>query len=198
MTTDFDRFVGRVMRTGGLDTTDARRAIFATMRALGEVLDAPIVAMLRSEVPHPMALMMLANAPRHRPSTLFSRVAAHEGRSIGTAKEHAETVCRALARILDHDLLVRIGKDLSRRDLFEVPSWPDVPPHGIPEPPRAESHTLATGKPGYAHPISEAKPSDTAHRHSVVRSDNPHGDVKLSSTKGTIQERQHETLSTKH
>jgi uncharacterized protein (DUF2267 family) len=196
MSIDFDRFVGHVMRAGGLDAADARRAIFATIRALGDVLDQPIAMALRAELPRPMALMMLANAPRHRPSAFFSRVAAHEGRSLGTAKEHAETICRILGAVLADDLVIRIGKDLGNRALFESPSWPEVPPHGLPSEPPA-SHTLATGKPGYAHPIAESKPPETAHRHSVARSENPHGDVKLSSTRGTIQERVHETLTTR-
>ncbi|MBX3231426.1 MAG: hypothetical protein KIT84_10810 [Labilithrix sp.] len=55
-------------------------------------------------------------------------------------------------------------------------------------------HTLATGRPGSRHPISEARHAG-AHAESVVRSDNPHGDMKLSSARGTTQEREHEDLA---
>jgi uncharacterized protein (DUF2267 family) len=116
-----DAFVGRVMRTGKLDQRDAYRATYATIRALGEVLDEPLGRALHAALPHRMALMILANAPRRKPSDFVSRVCAHEGRSLGTAKEHCEIVCRVLGQTLDWDLVVRMGKDLKRPDLFESP-----------------------------------------------------------------------------
>jgi uncharacterized protein (DUF2267 family) len=192
----FDSFLGRVMRTGGLGAKDAHRATFATLRALGEVLDEPIVLAMRAALPHKMGNMFLANAPRHPPSELYARVASHEERSLGISKEHAETVCRILGTVLDQDLLTRIGKDIGRPELFESRPWSDVPPYGIQEPPRAEKHTLATGKPGYEHPIAEAAVVD-AHLHSVARSEDPHADTKLSSASGLTQERTHQTLTTK-
>jgi hypothetical protein len=36
------------------------------------------------------------------------------------------------------------------------------------------------------------------HSHSVAANDNPHGDTKLSSSRGTTQEREHETLAEGH
>jgi hypothetical protein len=57
--------------------------------------------------------------------------------------------------------------------------------------------TLAEGRPGSHHPLSEARP-ERAHSHSVVRADNPHGDTKLSSAVGFTQEREQETLAAGH
>jgi hypothetical protein len=50
-------------------------------------------------------------------------------------------------------------------------------------------HTLADGRPGSRHPLSEARP-ERAQTDSVVRADNPHGDTKLSSATGLTQERE--------
>ena len=73
----------------------------------------------RTALPRKMGLMMLANAPHRRPVDFYSRVSAHEGRSLGTAKEHAEIVCSVLGKAVDWDLIARMGKDLQRPDLFE-------------------------------------------------------------------------------
>jgi uncharacterized protein (DUF2267 family) len=56
-------------------------------------------------------------------------------------------------------------------------------------------HTLADGRPGSRHPISEAS-GDRSQSESVVRADNPHADSKLSSATGLLQEREHESLAT--
>jgi hypothetical protein len=45
-------------------------------------------------------------------------------------------------------------------------------------------HTLATGRPGSRHPLSEAAPS-AGQSDSVVANGNPHGDRKLSSAPDT-------------
>lgn len=128
----FDQFLGHVMKLGSLDAKDAHRATFATIRTLGEVLDEPIAKALRDALPHRMGLMMLANAPKRRPRDFYERASLHEGRSIGTAKEHAEVVCRVLGDVLDEELVLRMGKDLHRADLFEHrPVYVPIPPYGV-------------------------------------------------------------------
>jgi hypothetical protein len=64
----------------------------------------------------------------------------------------------------------------------------------VPAPPGA-GMTLATGRPGSQHPVSEAHP-ETAQERSVVNAENPHAETKLSSSRGTTQERRAETLAT--
>lgn len=54
--------------------------------------------------------------------------------------------------------------------------------------------TLATGRPGSLHPLSEGRP-DQGHSHSVARSASPHEDTKLSTSRGSTQERLGETLA---
>jgi hypothetical protein len=55
--------------------------------------------------------------------------------------------------------------------------------------------TLATGRPGSRHPLSESPPP-AGHTHSAARSDDPHAETKLSSARGLTQERHDESLST--
>ena len=53
--------------------------------------------------------------------------------------------------------------------------------------------TLAEGRAGSRQPVSEEHVDRT--QHDSVASHNPHGDVKISSATGTMQEREHETLA---
>jgi hypothetical protein len=57
--------------------------------------------------------------------------------------------------------------------------------------------TLAEGRPGSRHPLSEAR-SDRSQSESVVATENPHADTKLSSAHGLTQEREGESLATGH
>lgn len=191
----YDELIGKVMRRGRFDADVAHKAAFATVRALGEVLDPAIAATLKRELPERLGHAVLLGARRREPVELWARVAAHEGGSIGAAKERGEVVCRALAEILHDDLVLRMGRDLGQPELF---AWArdvaDVPPYGAGAAPLSE-HTLAGGKPGSAHPVSESRP-ELAHAHSVARSADPHADTKLSSARGLTQERDAETLTT--
>jgi uncharacterized protein (DUF2267 family) len=121
------------------------------------------------------------------------------------AVEQVQVVCRALAELLQPPELERLKRHLPRiAPLLEVPAAadpPSAPRHRRPEPP---DHTLAGGKPGSSRPLSEAGPSeraissaipDRAHTHSIARSDDPHGDTKLSSARGFTQEREGRSLA---
>jgi uncharacterized protein (DUF2267 family) len=90
-----------------------------------------------------------------------------------TAGEHRElvaSVCRVLAEELSNEAIDALTRSLPPGIAkLLVPSSPDVP--------RAS----------------------TLHRHSAsVAHPNPHGETKLSSTEGTTQEREHETLAEGH
>jgi hypothetical protein len=56
-------------------------------------------------------------------------------------------------------------------------------------------HTLAEGRPGSRRPLAEARPP-AGQADSVARTDNPHGDTKLSSARGLTQEREKESIAT--
>ncbi len=103
-------------------------------------------------------------------SDILTRIAAYKRQEIEAAKE-------------------RTDPDQMEDRAFAVPK-----PRGFMA---ASRGTLAEGRPGSAHPLSEARP-ERAQSQSVARADNPHGDTKLSSATGLTQEREGETLATGH
>jgi hypothetical protein len=129
---------------------------------------------------------------------LIDRVAAREALSHGRAKEAVESVLRSLSELLDDETSARMrkhlpaGLDATFTPRAESALEPSAPaPRALHTTPRA---TLATGRPGSLHPLSEARP-ERAHTHSIARSTDPHGDTKISSARGLTQERLHETLA---
>jgi hypothetical protein len=151
----------------------------------------------------PAALRARTDAEIARPSeslhAFYERVAAREGLAIGTAVEHAQCVCRALAELLDDDTRARLARALPdaldallARPEAPAPRPPHTAHHSPPSP-----HDLAAGRPGSRQPLADAAPH-SAHTHSLARSDAPHADTKLSSSSGTTQEREAETLAQGH
>ncbi|HEU4729833.1 MAG TPA: hypothetical protein VFT22_18180, partial [Kofleriaceae bacterium] len=69
----------------------------------------------------------------------------------------------------------------SESELLPPPAW------------QRPRETLAGGRPGSHHPVSEAH-GPGAHTDSIA-ADNPHSATKLSSSSGTTQERHHETIA---
>lgn len=116
---------------------------------------------------------------------LYERVARDASVDIGAARELTQIVCGAMT-IDASRLPPDVAALFERRDIGSG----EPPPHKA-----LHGHTLATGKPGSAHPLSEAK-AERAQSHSVVREDNPHGDTKLSSASGLSQEDAAESLAT--
>jgi hypothetical protein len=126
-----------------------------------------------------------------------ARVAGREHVRPGFAVEHTGVVCQALAEALSEAVLHRLHEDLpAPLGALFTPREP-VRRFEYVHLDSAHHSTLAEGRPGGRHPVSEARP-ERAHTHSVARSDNPHGDTKLSSASGLTQEREHSTLATGH
>ncbi len=129
---------------------------------------------------------------------LYRRVAARFGVDVGRAVEVTKLACAAVAHGVDEDLVAALRRHLpaSIGELFvDRPHEADrpLPEHRERPLPGGEGRTLATGKAGSHHPVSESAPG---HRDSVARSSDPHGDSKLSSSRGLLQERNRETLAT--
>jgi uncharacterized protein (DUF2267 family) len=183
---------------GVTDGESAQRIVRATMSVLLEQLAPADRAWLVSLVADDAEEVGTAGAERPVEGLrdFFARVAAREGEQLGFATEHAQSVCRAVALLLEDDALHRLTSRLPDTlvALFARPEWSAPPPH---DRPRGAHHTLAEGRSGSSRPLSEAAPS-RAHRESVARSDNPHADTKLSSNRGTTQEREAETLADAH
>ncbi len=112
---------------------------------------------------------------------------------MGRAREEAIVVCRVVAEAVGEDIARRVRLELPDEigELFTIPE-PIAKPERVHLDP--ERRTLAEGHGGGTRPLYAARP-DHAHTQSVARSDNPHGDTKLSSATGLTQEREEETLA---
>lgn len=197
-----DDLLERVARLTGVrleDDTTVERALVAT---LGELLaELPEVdrRALAAVLPHEY---LTSRAHALSEGSPVQRVASRAALPRGLAREETAAVLRVLLDALSDEARTRLVRHLEPelRTLIQSTDAAHVehvaPPvrpaaHPAPAQPRA---TLASGHPGSDHPLSEARP-DVAHRHSVARSDEPHANTKLSSARGTTQERLHETLS---
>jgi uncharacterized protein (DUF2267 family) len=184
-----EEFVARVRELSGFaDREEAERAIAATLATLGERLVDTEVHALAGELPRPLAAALERGvyAGDFDLTELYDRVCRREGVEPSFGVEHAQIVCRVLAEQLGEDARTRLRKELppSIADLFRRP-----PAASPPEPvvhdrgPHTKPSTLASGRPGSTHPLSEGS-FDRAQAHSVAREKNPHGDTKLSSARG--------------
>ena len=188
-----------VMRRGGLaQRSDAERAVRATLTTLGERLTREEAQAVATALPSSWAgwLLDAGYDGDFDAAELYERVRRREGTSAGFAREHAQVVVRALGDRLADETRRRLEQALPG-EVAELLRPAEV---GAP-PPHAEArhaprlNTLATGRPGSAHPLSEARPPE-GQSHSVVREDNPHGESKLSSARGLTQERLGDSLAT--
>ena len=125
----------------------------------------------------------------------YARVAAREGVELGLAREHAQSCCRALAEAFGDEsrrhLVTRLSDDMAQ--LFDLPQEGEHHEVGAHHAGQQRS-TLSEGNPRSRNPISGAEPK-SAQQESVARSENPHAETKLSSSHGTTQEREDETLA---
>lgn len=198
---DYDRFVEEVQRRAGFEgRTEAERAITVTARTLGERLLPTEAAAVAGGLPGPVAAAVRGATYQgdFDRDELYDRIARREGAPRGFGREHAQAVCQVIGEALPEAERARLQRHLPDwADLFAsrpAGAPPPRPPHAASPPEIGHGSTLATGRPGSHHPLSEARP-ETAHAQSVARSDDPHADTKLSSSPGLTQERLRETLA---
>ena len=162
----------------------ASRAIVATLHVLGERLTDDEASLVAAALPPDLARVIEQREYESDfdAAELYRRVAAIAKASPGDAREQVDVVLRVIADLLSDEARARVMRALppELRVRFEAESFDPPPPHGEGLPPAR--HTLSSGKPGSAHPLSEAHPA--GHRHSVANAPNPHGDRKLSSARG--------------
>lgn len=177
--TSFKELVETVRtRMGGATKDEAVAAIHATLAALGEHMGSIDALAVAAALPPPFDATLRNHIVdmKHDLRSFYARVAAREGVELGFAMEHAQAVCRALMLVgddVDEHLSVDVWPELLRPGLADARA--SAPPSS------GRGRTLADGRPGSAHPLSEAPPPDRAQSESVVRSPNPHGDRKISS-----------------
>lgn len=183
----------------GLDDAAARRAVEATLAALGEILAADEAARLGRSLPPAWATKLssspLASAEgrswdRER---FVERVAAHAAVGPTNALDEATAACAALSALLDEETRSSVARALGAGGaLFEIVAEGRPPRRSHASEPPARA-TLAEGRAGSRHPVSEAAPHG-AQSGSVAEA-NPHGDAKLSSARGLTQEALGDTLA---
>lgn len=175
-----------------LSADEAWAALDAALGVLGEALDGHAARTVADALPGRLAVILargkgpqdlsLVDVDRHLTRAL--------GLPEGRAREHAQVVLAAFSHVIEPTVLGRLKRELGE----PLDSLLAAPPHHEDAPPPAgHEHTLAAGRPGGGHPLSEARP-DAGQTHSVANP-NPHGDTKLSSSEGATQEREGETLA---
>lgn len=198
----YEDLLAEVERRAGLETPDeAARVVAVAARALGERLLPDEGGPLADALPTPVA-QRIREARYERDfdlDELCDRVGRGEGAGRDFGREHAQAVYQVFGESLPEAVRVRLQRHLGPElgALFEPRARPLPPPrpvHGAPPIGPGHGTTLATGRPGSRRPLSEAR-EDRAHAESVARAANPHGDTKLSSSRGLTQERLRETLA---
>ena len=192
------------------DEDAARRAWRATLRALRSGLTDDEADWLAIDLGPELAapLVGVVQPVELTPDVFYRSVARLAGQRRSVAQEQAQVVCRALTELLSFSTIGRLRRSVPRlASLFMLPEPPPPPsgPHHLREEPGSD-RTLAGGRPGGENPLYGARRSTDAetpgasasrrHQHSVAASNDPHGDTKLSSSRGLTQERESASLAT--
>jgi uncharacterized protein (DUF2267 family) len=156
----YQAFIEEVCWRTGVESTEAAdRAVRATLQAVGERLVASDAQALQEALPAPLA-GFVASARRHGEgdlTQLYAEVEAQEPVRAGAAVEHAKVVCEVLTETLDGDMRTRLRARLPDdwAALFTVRERASAPAGGAGQP-LGHGHTLADGRQGSDHPLSEA------------------------------------------
>jgi uncharacterized protein (DUF2267 family) len=170
-------------RAGLADGEAAFRTVTATLSMLGECLPAAQAAALAEALP-PESGEVVRATPRHQAialQELFEHVSQRARVPYGAAMEHAEAVLAVIAGQVSPELRLMLQRQLppAWARLFEPRAIEGRAPEPWPHHRAGRGETLADGRPGSRHPLSEAGPP--AAQGESVAAPNPHGDTKLSS-----------------
>lgn len=179
------------------DAAAAETALAAVLNVLGSRLLPEERGALSRVLPEQCARMVLGRASVEDAGLagVIHDVAQAEQISLNRAAEHVDIVTRAVVSLADdaaRALLVRAVPGLASR--LEAPAAPSLD-SAAPRLPTNAPSDLAEGFPGARRSLAIGDPATVAHRHSVARSDDPHGDSKLSGARGLTQEREGDTLA---
>ena len=178
-----EQFILAVQRHAGDDEEVARRAAHKTLEVFGELLTEPDQKTLAEALPDELAEAIRVRKPdeSYEVDEFYRRVDIEHDQTTGFQVEHAQAVLAALADLVDRETRIRLQKHLpdGYGPLLEPREIPEYDGSKHHEDSRNESRKLSSGRPGSRQPLSEA--TSDAQSDSVVESDNPHGDRKLSS-----------------
>lgn len=192
-------FIALVCGRGGLEEAAAERVVTATLTALAERLLSIDAQAIAARLPRPWAaLLARGQGQDFTVDGLYARVANRAGLGRVEALEQTQVVCQVLHDSLDatgrQHLFLHLDDEWQRLFSPREVTPPEFAVRGA-----ARRHvvagggnTLASGRPGGHHPLSESSP---AQRGSVVGSADPHADTKLSSARGLSAERDGTTLA---
>ena len=190
-------FIDKVGARGGLDHGQAEWATRAVLEVLAERLSHSEAERLADQLPRGLSAPLRSG--RYHSAfgvdELYDRVASREGVARNDAVEHTHVVMRAIGEALVGDARRQLEQALSP-DIAALFQSAEQAPAFAPRLAGRDS-TLAGGRPGSTHPLSEAG-AGRPQGHSVATAENPHGNTKLSSAAGLTQERERETLATGH
>jgi len=191
----YQEFVNHVADRGGLSAKEAVLACRAALSALGGRLSFRAAEALAEDLPDELrdAVRAAEHGQEFGAGELYARVAEGERIRVGIAVEHAAAVLETVSEAISEGTLHRLAQELPEQISRLLAPHPSIEgPERVHVDHRRR--TLAEGRPGGCHPLSEGR-LDRAQSESVARSENPHGDTKLSSGRGLTQERESETLA---
>lgn len=186
MTTD--ALLSHIAGHAGIPLPHAARAARAVLSGLGAYLTPSQRQLVAGELPESLGASLAEPASIAVP---VDELLLEPGVTTGRARELVASVCRVLGEELSTQALLVLRGAVPAR-LVELLAWPTADLTARPAEPH-RSATLASGRPGSEHPISETSPP--ARQSGSVAEPNPHGAAKLSSSPGTTQERRGETLA---
>lgn len=183
-----DTLVAHVAGHAGVPIERAEDVTRIVLSGLGSYLSPATQEFVADELPAALALALREATGVAVP--LDERMLA-AGITAGRARELVASVCHVLAEALSTEALalLRAGLPAPLAALLVTPAQ-DLAARTA-EPRR--NATLAGGRPGSRHPISESRPLPA--QTGSVAEPNPHGAAKLSSSPGMTQERRHETFA---
>ncbi|HSN28229.1 MAG TPA: hypothetical protein VLT45_18210 [Kofleriaceae bacterium] len=177
MTTD--TFLSHVAGHAGIPPDRAEQVTRSVLSGIAGYLTRPQRELVAAELPESLG------------SCLIESRALEPGLMGTHGRELVASVCHVLGEELSNDAM-RVLRRALPRDLVELLAEPsrEVATHAADS---RHGTTLASGRPGSRHPVSEAAPARG--QAGSIGDSNPHGGTKLSSSPGTTQERRHETLA---
>ena len=181
-----DQIIDHIVRGAAFARTeDAERAARIVLEALRERLADNEADAVARDLPPKLASAM--RSARYRadfsPSDLYATVHQRASVSRAIGLEETQVVLHAVGDALSDDTRTLLERELPREWtelLFEEREQSEPPPYAAPRVGPKVRRTLSSGHPGFKRSIAESQP-ETAHTHSVARSDAPHADTKISS-----------------
>ncbi len=192
MTATTDDLCSHVAAHAGVPIALAEQATRAVLAGMGGTLTPAGRELVADELPAGLGAAILASGS---PATPIEDRLLGLGATAGQARELLASVCRVLVEELSSEAVdaLRVGVPAALAALLVAPIRDEPPPRPAPD---RRRDTLAEGRPGSRHPLSDA--SGRAVQHGSIADDNPHAATKLSSTAGSSQERRRETLAEGH